>query len=388
VNNEVLAVKSLPVTIRKKDAWQGINNNWNDPQNWCPAVPSNTSDVALPAGLSIYPIVTPGQIAYTKNITIEPGASLTINSGGGLISSGDFANSGTLINNGTIKLNGTGNQSFPGNGLISAMNTLQLEKASGVVNLNKAIEINSELMPTSGTLALGAFDITLKSTAAGTANVSAVGAAFSYNGTGRFVVDRGPFLPGFASCRSRDMHAIDTTLSAYVSQGLMTFVRSNRAGDPVYGTSGSTTLRSRGTLNTGNKTLNLSGELIGVGNPYAAPIDLRTLSTVGLSNAVYIWDPTLGGTYGAGGYRTLTLSGGDYLVSPSGGAYGNSNNIINSGQAFMVVTANATNGGIRFEENNKVTQNELVSFAPTNFPTVTVNVFENQWVEKLCWMAP
>jgi hypothetical protein len=305
------------------DTWQGINSNWNDPQNWCPAVPSNTTDVTLPAGLSIYPVLIAGQIAYTKNITIEPGASLTINSGGDLTSSGDFANSGTLINNGTIKLNGTGNQSFPGNGLVSAMNTLQLEKASGVVNLNKAIEITSELRPTSGTLALGAFDITLKSSAAGTANVSAVGAAFTYNGTGRFVVERyintggkwqyltiptnDPYqtfkqawqegasvstqnpTPGYGMHitgptagagfdASTPRHSVkilnentapdgwdllpstSTKLSAYVNQGLMTFVRSNRAGDPVYGTSGSTTLRSRGTLNTGNKTLNLSRE--------------------------------------------------------------------------------------------------------------------------------
>jgi hypothetical protein len=358
---------------------------------------------------------------------IDAGASMTISSGGLLSTGGNFANSGTLTNNGTIKLNGNSNQSFPGNsGSINAMNILEVNSTS-IVTINKSFDITTELRPTSGTLALDNFNITLKSTAGNTASVSAVGGAITY-GTGQFIVERyistggrwqylavptenasqtfntawqegatygtqdptpgygmhitGPAGVGFDDYTVRHSVKIlnentapdgwdlltgtNAKLDNYKYKGIMAFVRSNRALAPALATAGPTTLRSKGRLVTGTQIVNLSGEILGVGNPYASSIDLTQLSTSGLKNVIYVWDPTLGGAYGDGGYQTLTLQGSGYLVTPGGSAAysAGSPNLVSSGQAFIVVTGNATSGTITFKETDKVTQNNLVTFGP------------------------
>ena len=180
------------ITVKQLNTWGGINTNWNDPINWCPAVPTIATNVLVPAGLSIYPIlISGGATALCKDLAIAAGASLTINTGAAMNSAGNFANSGTIANNGTIQLNGTTAQTFPGNaGTITAMSRLQINNTAGIT-INKSFSISTELIPTAGVLALGNFDITILSSYASTASVSAIGATanFSY-GTGKFIVER------------------------------------------------------------------------------------------------------------------------------------------------------------------------------------------------------
>ena len=67
--------------------------DWNTGDNWDGGVPTLTRDVIVPAGTSLYPIITPGPdftIGSGKQMIIEPGARATL---------------GNLTNNGIIKLN-------------------------------------------------------------------------------------------------------------------------------------------------------------------------------------------------------------------------------------------------------------------------------------------
>jgi hypothetical protein len=123
-----------------------------------------------------------------------------------------------------------------------------------------------------------------------------------------------------------------------------------------------TTLRPRGILNQRSNgadiTVNFSGakpgDFILIGNPYAAPLDIEAAvksRNSGLtSDQFWVWNPTLGGTNGVGGY--VAFSGG--LQVPQNGDTTNyaANTVIQSGEAFMVQVTNAS-GSITFRENDK-----------------------------------
>ena len=127
-----------------------------------------------------------------------------------------------------------------------------------------------------------------------------------------------------------------------------------------------TNLRSTGTLNTGNGlpfVLVQAAKFASVGNPYPSTIDLRKLYNDHLSFLtfdVYIWDPTLGGAYGVGGFRTLTYKSGDYNAVPAGGFYNTISNFIQSGQAFFV-RSSGNAGNINFNESYKKDTSNLAS---------------------------
>ncbi len=77
--------------------WDGSeNSDWGNPENWdtqtVPAVSSNV--IIVNSGFA--PIITSGSIANCFNLNINSVASLTINSGGSLITNGTITNSGTI----------------------------------------------------------------------------------------------------------------------------------------------------------------------------------------------------------------------------------------------------------------------------------------------------
>lgn len=182
------------VTVNLTGTWLGNNANWNDAANWCYGVPTATTDALIPTGLSIYPIIS--TVESVRNISISPGASVTLNSTGALTVKGNYTNTnGTIINNGSIILNGSSLQSFPGStATIGAMNILELNNPAGI-SIDRSFTVTGKLQPTAGTVSLNNSDITIHSDATATANVGQLGAGvvFNYNGTGKFIVER--FIP-------------------------------------------------------------------------------------------------------------------------------------------------------------------------------------------------
>lgn len=180
------------VTVNPTGTWLGNNTNWNDAGNWCGGlVPTASTDAFIPTGLINYPTIS--TIQSVRNITIYPGAVVTLSAAGELTIKGNYTNtSGTIANNGKIILNGTSLQSFPGStATVAAMNVLETDNTAGI-NVDQSFTISGKLQPTNGTVSLNNNDITIKSDAAATANVGQMGtgASFNYNGTGKFVIER------------------------------------------------------------------------------------------------------------------------------------------------------------------------------------------------------
>lgn len=199
LSNGCLATGIITVKLNEK-VWEGDESaDWHNPGNWCgDLVPIASTAVTIPAGAPNMPVIS-SAAAFARKLEIAAGASLTINNPGtgSLSVSTDLINSGTLTNNGTIILNGTTAtaQNFPGPGTIAAMAVLEINNTGAGVSLNNNLRIGTQLKPTQGNLSLNNSDITIGSEAGRTALVSQVGAAagFTYNGTGRFVVER--FMP-------------------------------------------------------------------------------------------------------------------------------------------------------------------------------------------------
>lgn len=149
------------------------------------------------------------------------------------------------------------------------------------------------------------------------------------------------------------------------SNAYMVFIRGDRSAGTYYSPVSSTTLRVKDELTTGDQEeINIeAGKFIAVGNPYAAPIDLREVDQ-SRRMFFYVWDPNLGTSYG--GYQTLVKRrSGNYTAIPGGGSYDISDpNLIQSGQAFFVY--NKRGGTIQIKESSKADENSQgIAFRPS-----------------------
>jgi hypothetical protein len=143
-------------------------------------------------------------------------------------------------------------------------------------------------------------------------------------------------------------------------EGYMLYLRGDRTviGSSPANVVAPTVLRTKGLLYSGNlpPIAVLPGKSQSIGNPFAAPIDLRKISKTGVKDFFYAWDPALNGLYGAGGYQTFSPDGnGNYTVTPGGGSYGPAgsiNNYIESGKAFFV-QGTVAGGTVNFTEHAK-----------------------------------
>lgn len=111
------------LTVRSSGTWLGaVDTNWHVAGNWCGGVPVSTTDVLIPDWAPRMPTIsnTTG-IAYSRSLTIESNAKLTIN-GGSTSMSGPFDIQGTVAyiadadqpilpaDHGSLEINGSGNK--------------------------------------------------------------------------------------------------------------------------------------------------------------------------------------------------------------------------------------------------------------------------------------
>jgi hypothetical protein len=180
----------------------------------------------------------------------------------------------------------------------------------------------------------------------------------------------------------------------YNSKGYMIFVRGDRSSSTFTAPSVPTILRNRGklfdqTANTPPVITVMPGKLESVGNPYAAPIDFANPDGLlfdgppYIENMYYVWDPTLTGSQGLGGYQTMSAAV-DFAPSPGGTLNypaGVSNSIIQSGQAFLMKGGPA-GGTVEFTEDAKVDSTRMVFRAANRQRTSRVNISGNK---KILW---
>lgn len=400
---------TLAVGAAAAGQWKGISGNWNDPANWCGGVPTATSNVTIPvlgAGL-FYPSAASGTVLI-NNLTIANGASVTINGYTLQVKGNITSNHGINVNTGTLEMSGSTAQTISGNYFTA--NRIDKLVVSNNNGLSVASGVSDSLVITDQ-LAFGTTDadlntgdnIILRSTATKTASVAAVAAGNTINGkmtierylknykSWRFVAApvKAATSPSFtAAWREGGSTAstgygvqvtgpsgtgLDEITSAYSikwynaatnnyvmvsnmnnaisnKEGYMVFVRGDRAVNTA-GTATSTNLRIKGDIQTGDQVYSAGGtKFLSVGNPYPSAISAAALLSAApsLAGSYYAWDPSIMGSYNAGGYQVLSSLDG-FEATVSGSALypaGSQHPDIQSGQAFYLY--NPTAGTVNF----------------------------------------
>ncbi|MGH2566046.1 MAG: hypothetical protein ACRDE5_16125, partial [Ginsengibacter sp.] len=150
--------------------------------------------------------------------------------------------------------------------------------------------------------------------------------------------------------------------------GYMVFIRGDRSANAFNSPVTSTVLRTKGELTQGDQSTIIvpAKQFVAVGNPYAAPLDLRKIDQ-SENLFFYLWDPNLGTGSGYGAYQTLKKnSKGDYIAVPGGGSYSaKDNNLIQSGSAFFAY--NKKGGYLTIAESSKADNNtNNIAFTPAS----------------------
>ncbi|WP_026998798.1 T9SS type A sorting domain-containing protein [Eisenibacter elegans] len=148
-----------------QSVWRGgVSSDWFNALNWCPQVPTATTDVVIPgAGVTFMPIIDE-EGAVTKDLQIAAGATLTILGTRTLEVHGSYLQEGILVaNNSTITLqhNTTPNDITVQVSGTGAFYNLVVNKLAHQVQLNSPITINGQLRLTNGELNLNTRTLTI-----------------------------------------------------------------------------------------------------------------------------------------------------------------------------------------------------------------------------------
>jgi hypothetical protein len=176
---------AVVITIIPGSSWSGATStDWHTGSNWCGgSVPASSTDVTISAGVPNMPVVGSGT-GLCRNLTINNGATVTVNSGLQLSIKGNLTNNGTITVNGTIGLTGTTAQTISGTGL-NFYSQLLISNTSGAVPAvtfsNNGVNLTTGLTLTSGAVNLSGFNLTI-----GTSGTSAGSLSYTagriYNG--------------------------------------------------------------------------------------------------------------------------------------------------------------------------------------------------------------
>ncbi len=164
-----LFITNTSIVVGTAGLWTGaIDTVWTKAGNWsCGGVPTAASDLLIPAGLAVYPVITGTQALHS--ISIETGASVMVL--GHMKINGSISNSGTFdVSSGTIEFDGATPQTIP-------LGAFAANKISNLIISNTVSLLGRDSLTGTLTVAAGKTFATndsliLKSTAAGTARVA------------------------------------------------------------------------------------------------------------------------------------------------------------------------------------------------------------------------
>ena len=212
---------------------------------------------------------------------------------------------------------------------------------------------------------------------------AASGSGFDANSNSASVKFHDPVTNGYTAITN-------TTDPIARASGYFAYVRGDRTSLSTNSAAAQTTLRTTGKIQDGaNVSVSdpaaTDTRFQAIGNPYASAVNLKTIgftniagASGGFTGTVYVWDPTIAGTFGVGKFITLQYNGvsGDYDASDANGLYTGParNNFIQSGQAFFVQSAGGT-GSVTFKETNKDSASQTVSFSAGIPQLLRVNMY-------------
>ncbi|TXI85732.1 MAG: T9SS type A sorting domain-containing protein, partial [Crocinitomicaceae bacterium] len=162
VNVTTPTISASPVSTDL--VWNGkVSNDWTNANNWwsyngttygtAAAIPTSSTNVFIQGTSSCVlnqPTISTA-VGYSKNITIETGATLTMNTGS-LTVSGNWTKNGSFVaGSGTVTMNGTSAQTIAGNGT-TTFNNLTINNTSTGVVLSAAVDVQATLAMTNGNI--------------------------------------------------------------------------------------------------------------------------------------------------------------------------------------------------------------------------------------------
>lgn len=171
----------------------------------------------------------------------------------------------------------------------------------------------------------------------------------------------------------------NTSIPLCDKNGYFLFVRGDRSVTDIATQAVPTILRSKGALFQPHSGYNPSSVSVPgnqkyalVGNPYASAIDLNFMYThsgyfSNLDHIFVVWDVSIPGTQGYGGYQYLDATNNFKPTSPGPGGTTNyyqtnvSYREIQSGQAFFVKSAGSSTGSVSFSEDVKSSNSRIVT---------------------------
>lgn len=156
--NIPLTSSAATLHIGSDGTWLGAQDTaWEHVGNWCSIVPIQTTDVLVPSWAPRMPLISDGTgTAYSRSLTIQSGASLTI-SGGSTSMTGPFSIPGTVsytgvvdqnilpADHGSLYISGSGNKLLQSN--VAITSNLGLAGAAKLVTGNKILTMNAGSNP-------------------------------------------------------------------------------------------------------------------------------------------------------------------------------------------------------------------------------------------------
>ena len=341
--------------------WTGtVSNNWHTAGNWSSgSIPLTTSNVIIPAGLSVYPTISTGT-ATANDLTIQSGASITVSSVT-LQISGNVVNNGTFTHNSSTILFAGNTQTLSGSSQ-AVYNNITVASGSSTTFSTTGQSLQGILL-SNGTLNANG-NLTLLSTATQTALVDGSGAG---EVTGNITMQRylasgygykylsSPFQAATVNELADDINLSSSFPSLYrydenqSVSGWVSYTNTSGLLNPLQGYAanfGSSAVAKTvnitgvvnnhtiaATLYNHNKTFTLGFNL--VGNPYPSPVDWDAAagwSRTNIDNAIYFFNAGTTSQY-KGTYSSY-ING----ISSDGTA----GNIIAAMQGFFVHVSNGS----------------------------------------------
>jgi len=327
----ILAVVCM---VNAQTTWLGtIDNNWSDDGNWSALAPGSSDD-AIIAVSSNNPVISGTDAVQCNKLTIDAGATLTIQDDAEIEIFDVVVNSGTILikNQGSfyadVNVTNNDNITVQDNGIF-AQNTGSVYSGSGTFSLSRT--------GTGDPLKLN-----LWSSPVTAQNVSALtsgGPAYDFN-------------PANSTTDPLDDESDPGWFAA----------SGNMVAGQGYAAAGAGAVTFSGAPNNGNLSVSVQyndpSNATGIpynllGNPYPSPLDISDfLNTAGnptdlATFAVYFWDSEKTGTFQISDYATVNDLG--TVSSGSGpGTYSTPYNTIKTGQGFFVEIAPGNNGTMNF----------------------------------------
>jgi hypothetical protein len=373
---------SIAMTVSNNTSWTGaVSNLWSNGANWsCGSVPSGTSNITISSGTPT--LDTNFTVGSTGSLTLDGDASLIINSTASLTVAGSANFNARPV---TFKSDVSGTAEFgPLTGTLSGATNVTTER---YFSARRAFRFTSSAVTTSTPIRTNWQE-----------GVNNSNTTFSNNlnpnpGFGTHITGAGGSANGFdtTSSNASSLFTFNNATPAWTavtntSQNILTAgvpyrinVRGDRSIDMslTNPTATATVLRATGTLATGTVTTsNLSSTAAAynfIGNPYQAPVNMKTVLDTPNSNLnnqfYYVWDPTLASR---GAYSTVDLS--TINGTPN---VGSANKFLQPGQACFVRTATNGAASITFEESYKDLSGSNISlFRNSNQSTSATSIIK------------